>query len=175
MDAYTASREDVNKKIKKYIVMPKETYACLERCVWCGDDDQVISPLIRMMQETSVITCFILRTVLSFLSSPKGLQSTSHHQHKGWGIFMKLVKKEIDHHHHEKGFSCLKLEAMETEIGKLVVTSDDDKGTSKKRRKILVRKAKEVESAMEEVEERLEGLFKVMIQARVSLQNILST
>ncbi|CAG7885084.1 unnamed protein product [Brassica rapa] len=86
MDAYTASREDVNKKIKKYIVMSKETYACLEGCVWCGDDDQVISPLIRMMQETSVITCFILRTVLSFLSSLKGLQSTSHHQHKGWGI-----------------------------------------------------------------------------------------
>ena len=34
---------------------------------------------------------------------------------------------------------------------------------------------KKVKAAMEELEEGLEGLFKVMIQARVSLLNILST
>lgn len=67
-----ASWEDLNKEIKKYIVMSKETYACLEGCVWIGDDDQVISPLVRGMQETSVITCFVLRMVLSFFSSQKG-------------------------------------------------------------------------------------------------------
>ncbi|KAH0936155.1 hypothetical protein HID58_013272, partial [Brassica napus] len=180
MDAYMASRKENKKEIKKYMVMSKETDACLESSVWRGGDDQEMSSLVRVMQETSVVTCFVLRTVLSFLSSPKGLKSKSQHQHKGWGIVMKLVKKGIDHHNHEKGFSCLELEAMETEIEKLVTREDQEEEKeiseeiSERIQCSLVR-SKEVEAAMEELEEGLEGLFKVMIQARVSLLNILST
>ncbi|CAF2032447.1 unnamed protein product [Brassica napus] len=180
MDAYMASRKEKKKEIKKYMVMSKETDACLESSVWRGGDDQEMSSLVRVMQETSVVTCFVLRTVLSFLSSPKGLKSKSQHQHKGWGIVMKLVKKGIDHHNHEKGFSCLELEAMETEIEKLVTREDQEEEKeiseeiSERIQCSLVR-SKEVEAAMEELEEGLEGLFKVMIQARVSLLNILST
>ncbi|CAH8325395.1 unnamed protein product [Eruca vesicaria subsp. sativa] len=184
MDAYVASRKVTKKEIKKYMVMSKETDACLESCVWRGgEDDQEMSSLVKVMQETSVITCFVLRTVLSFLSSPKGLKNKSHHQHKGWSIVMKLVKKGKDHHNHEKGFSCLELEAMEAEIEKLVVTTtkedqEEEKEISEEvseRIQCSLVRSKEVEAAMEEVEEGLEGLFKVMIQARVSLLNILST
>ncbi|KAF8101532.1 hypothetical protein N665_0204s0029 [Sinapis alba] len=188
MDAYMASRKEIKKEVKKYMVMSKETDACLEGSVWRGDDDQEMSSLVRVMQETSVITCFVLRTVLSFLSSPKGLKSKSHNQHKGWGIVMKLVKKGIDHHNqekrdHEKGLSCLELEAMETEIEKLVGTTtredqEEEKEFSEEvseRIQCSLVRSKEVEAAMEELEEGLEGLFKVMIQARVSLLNILST
>ncbi|KAJ4898880.1 hypothetical protein Rs2_12831 [Raphanus sativus] len=185
MDAYLASRKEIKKDIKKYMVMSKETDACLESSVCRGGDDQEMSSLVRVMQETSVITCFVLRTVLSFLSSPKGLRSKSHHQHKGWGIVMKLVKKGIDHHNqekrdHEKGFSCLELEAMETEIGKLVTKEDqeEEKEISEEineRIQCSLVRSKEVEATMEELEEGLQGLFKVMIQARVSLLNILST
>ncbi|KAJ4898870.1 hypothetical protein Rs2_12821 [Raphanus sativus] len=185
MDAYMASGKEIKKEIKKYMVMSKETDACLESSVWRGGDDQEISSLVRVMQETSVITCFVLRTVLSFLSSPKGLKSKCHHQPKRWGIVMKLVKKGIDHHNqekrdHEKRFSCLELEAMETEIGKLITREDQEEEKeiseeiSERIQCSLVR-SKEVEAAMEELEEGLEGLFKVMIQARVSLLNILST
>ncbi|KAF2553450.1 hypothetical protein F2Q68_00037893 [Brassica cretica] len=102
---------------------------------------------------------------------------------------MKLVKKRIDHHHnqekrdHERDFSCLELEAMETEIEKLVVTTtkedqEEEKEISEEiseRIQCSLVRSKKVEAAMEELEEGLEGLFKVMIQARVSLLNILST
>ncbi|CAH2076603.1 unnamed protein product [Thlaspi arvense] len=189
VDAYVAMRKEIKKEIKKYMAMSNETDACLESRVWCGDDDQEISALVRLMQETSVITCFVLRTVLSFLSSPKGLKANNHHHHKGWGIVMKLVKKGIDHHHQdkrdhdEKGFSCLELEAMEADIGKLVVMTtredqEEEKETSEEvseRIQCALVRSKSVEEAMEELEEGLEGLFKVMIQTRVSLLNILST
>ncbi|RID50942.1 hypothetical protein BRARA_H01638 [Brassica rapa] len=184
VDAYLATRKEIKKEIKKYMVMSKETEACLESSVWCGGrDDQDMSALVRVMQETSVITCFVLRTVLSFLSSPKGLKSKNHHQHRGWGIVMKLVKKGIDHHHHEKEFSCLELEAMEAELGKVVVVTtredqEEEKEISEEVSEMIqcaVVRSKDVEAAMEELEEGLEGLFKVMIQARVSLLNILST
>ncbi|CAN6818008.1 unnamed protein product [Brassica oleracea] len=184
VDAYLASRKEIKKEIKKYMVMSKETDACLESSVWCGGgDDQDMSALVRVMQETSVITCFVLRTVLSFLSSPKGLKSKNHHQYKGWGIVMKLVKKGIDHNHHEKEFSCIELEAMEAELGKVVVVTtredqEEEKEISEEVSEMIqcaVVRAKDVETAMEELEEGLEGLFKVMIQARVSLLNILST
>ncbi|ESQ53523.1 hypothetical protein EUTSA_v10027399mg [Eutrema salsugineum] len=189
VNAYVASRKEIKKEIKKYMVMSKETDACLESSpVWCGDDDQEMSALVRVMLETSVITCFVLRKVLSFLSSPKGLKTKNHHHHKGWGIVMRLVKKGIDHHHqekrdHEKGFSCLELESMEAEIGKLVVmnTSEDQEEEKEIGEEVSDRvqcaldRSKGVEAAMEELEEGLEGLFKVMIQARVSFLNILST
>ncbi|KAF8095540.1 hypothetical protein N665_0330s0022 [Sinapis alba] len=185
VDAYLASRKEIKKEIKKYMVMSKETDACLESSVWSGSggDDQDMSALARVMQETSVITCFVLRTVLSFLSSPKGLKSKNHHQHKGWGIVMKLVKKGMDHHHHhEKDFSCLELEAMESELGKLTVMTREDQEEEKEISEEVsemiqcaVVRSKNVEAAMEDLEEGLEGLFKVMIQTRVSLLNILST
>ncbi|KAJ0251067.1 DUF241 domain protein [Hirschfeldia incana] len=179
VEAYMASRKEIKKEVKKYMVMSKETDACLESSVWCGGDDQDVSALVRMMQDTSVITSLVLRTVLSLLSSPKGLKN--HNQHKGWGIVMKLVKKGIDHHH-EKDFSCIELEAMEAELGKLVeVTTREDqeeeKETSEEASEMIqcaVVRSKDVEAAMEELEEGIEGLFKVMIQARVSLLNILS-
>lgn len=185
VDAYLASRKEIKKEIKKYMVMSKETDACLESSVWCGGDDQDMSALARVMQEISMITCLVLRTVLSFLSSPKGLKN--HNQHKGWGIVMKLVKKGIDHHHHhhhhEKEFSCLELESMEAELGKLVVMTtredqEEEKEISEEVSEMIqcaVVRSKNVEAAMEDLEEGLEGLFKVMIQARVSLLNILST
>ncbi|CAE6157354.1 unnamed protein product [Arabidopsis arenosa] len=187
VDAYVASRKDIKQEIKKYMVMSKETDASLES-VWCDGDDQEMSALVRVMQETSVMTCFVLRSVFSFLSSPKGLKTKNHHHHKGWGIVMKLVKKGMDHHHqekrdHEMGFSCLVLEAMESELGKLVVmTTREDQEEEKKISEEVSEKvqctlvrSEGVEAAMEELEEGLEGLFKVMIQARVSLLNILST
>ncbi|VVB02795.1 unnamed protein product [Arabis nemorensis] len=187
VDAYMASRKEIKKEIKKNMVMSREADACLESSVWC-DDDQELSALVRVMQETSVMTCFVLRSVLSFLSSPKGLKTKNHHHHKGWGIVMKLVKKGIDHHNqekrdHEKGFSCLELEAMEAELGKLVVmtTREDQEEVKEISEEISERiqcalvRSEGVETAMEELEEGLEGLFKVMIQARVSLLNILST
>ncbi|EOA16999.1 hypothetical protein CARUB_v10005236mg [Capsella rubella] len=186
VDAYMASMKEIKKEIKKYSVMSKETDASLES-VWCDGDDQDMNALVRVMQETSVMTCFVLRSVFSFLSSPKGLKTKNHHRHKGWGIVMKLVKKGIDHHNQEKrdlekGFSCLELEAMETELGKLVVmtTSEDQEEETKVSEEVcetiqcaLVRSVG-VETVMEELEDGLEGLFKVMIQARVSLLNILS-
>ncbi|XP_056854649.1 uncharacterized protein LOC108820534 [Raphanus sativus] len=180
VDAYLASRKEIKKEIKKYMVMSKETDACLESSVWCGGDDQDMSALAKVMQETSAITCLVLRTVLSFLTSPKGLKN--HNQHKGWGIVMKLVKKGTDHHH-EKDFSCLELEAMEAELVKLVVMTtredqEEEKEISEEVSEMIqcaVVRSKDVEAAMEELEEGLEGLFKVMIQARVSLLNILST
>ncbi|CAH8286418.1 unnamed protein product [Eruca vesicaria subsp. sativa] len=182
VDAYLASRKEIKKEIKKYMVMSKETDSCLESSVWCDrNDDQDMSALVRVMQETSVITCFVLRTVLSFLLSPKGLKSKNHHQNKGWGIVMKLVKKRIDHH--GKEFSCLELEAMEADFGKLVVMTtredqEEEKEISEEVSEMIqcaVVRSKDVEAVMEELEEGLEGLFKVMIQARVSLLNILST
>lgn len=188
VDAYMASRKEVKKEIKKYIAMSKETDACLESSIWCDDNDQDMSVLVRVIQETSAMTCFVLRTVLSFLSSPKGLKSKNHHHHKGWGIVMRLVKKGIDHHNqekrdHEKGFSCFELEVMEAEIGKLVLmTAREDQEEEREVSEKVSEKiqcalvtSEGVETAMEELEEGLEGLFKVMIQARVSLLNILST
>ncbi|KAG2243268.1 hypothetical protein Bca52824_094888 [Brassica carinata] len=84
---------------------------------------------------------------------------------------------------HEKIFSCLELEAMETEIGKLVVTTTREHQEEEKEIREKVSEwiqcslvgSKEVEAVMEEVEEGPEGLFKVMIQARVSFLNIIST
>ncbi|CAA7035691.1 unnamed protein product [Microthlaspi erraticum] len=189
VDAYMASRKEIKKEIKKYMAMSKETDACLESNVWCDGNDQDMSVLVRVIQETSAMTCFVLRTVLSFLSSPKGLKSKKnhHHHHKGWGIVMRLVKKGIDHHNqekrdYEKGFSCFELEVMEDEIGKLVLmTAREDQEESEVSEKVSERiqcalvRSEGVETAMEELEEGLEGLFKVMIQARVSLLNILST
>ncbi|KAL1215608.1 hypothetical protein V5N11_024162 [Cardamine amara subsp. amara] len=187
VDAYMASRKEIKKENKKYMVISKETDASLES-VWCDGDDQEMTVLVRVMQETSVMTCFVLRSVFSFLSSPKGLTTKNHHYQKGWGIVMKFVKKGIDHHHlekgdHEKGFSCLELEAMESELGKLVVITtredqEEEKETSEEvceRIQCALVRSEGVEAAMEELEEGLERLFKVMIQARVSLLNILST
>ncbi|CAN8327858.1 unnamed protein product [Cochlearia groenlandica] len=183
VDAYVASRKEIKKEIKKYMVLSKETDSCIESGFCCDDENnQEMSALVKVMQETSAMTCFVLRTVLSFLSPHKGPKTKNH---KGWGMVMKLVKKGIDHHHHhhnhEKGFACLELEAMEAELGKLVVMEDQEEDreiheevVSEKIQCALV-SSESVETTMEEVEEGLEGLFKVMIQARVSLLNIIST
>ncbi|KAL0739410.1 hypothetical protein Bca4012_015620 [Brassica carinata] len=97
---------------------------------------------------------------------------------------MRLVGAEgspkgIDHHNHENGFSCLKLEAMETEIGKLVVTATREHQQEEKEISEKVSdwiqcssvRSKGVEAVMEEVEEGPQGLFKVMIQASLSSEH----
>ncbi|XP_010548237.1 PREDICTED: uncharacterized protein LOC104819728 [Tarenaya hassleriana] len=168
VNAYVGSRKEIKKEIARSLVLTKETEAItLEGFPLLREVNHQVSAMVKVMQETSDMSCVVFHSVLTFLSSP-GVKP----KHRGWGLVLKFVKKGAEGKG-EKGF-CHELEAMEAELGKLVNEAETEENEEHEKIQRALVGSEAVESAMEELEEGLEGLFKAMIQARVSLLNILS-
>ncbi|CAH8315634.1 unnamed protein product [Eruca vesicaria subsp. sativa] len=155
--AFVRSRRLIHKDLAKLFLLIKQT-----------DHPSIVSthPLITLLRKVCSQTCLSIRTVMLSLSSsvPKPKPSR-------WDLVSKLVIKNVittsaqvqTGHGNE-------FQMMDEELQKFCSAKE----IKKEGIKSLITNLDNVDVTVEELEESLESLYRRMIQARVSLLNILS-
>ncbi|AEE78788.1 putative protein [Arabidopsis thaliana] len=155
--AFIRSRKAVHKDIAKLLLLLKQTGL---------SSSESSHPLITLLQQVCSQTCQTFRTVLLSLSTavPKPRPSK-------WALVTKLVIKNVTStsgqvrtgHRNE-------FQMMDEELRRFSMAEE----IKKDRIKSMITNLDKVDVAVEDLEESLERLYRRMIQARVSLLNILS-
>ncbi|EOA23312.1 hypothetical protein CARUB_v10019086mg [Capsella rubella] len=156
--AFICSKKSVHKDIAKLLLLLKQT--------GLSSTESSDHPLITLLQEVCSQTCQSFRTVLLSLSTavPKPRPSK-------WALVTKLVLKNVTStsgqvrtgHRNE-------FQMMDEELRRFSLAEE----IKKDRIKSMITNLDKVDFAVEDLEESLERLYRRMIQARVSLLNILS-
>ncbi|CAA7019323.1 unnamed protein product [Microthlaspi erraticum] len=153
--AFIRSRKAIHKDLAKLLLLLKQT----DHSSTSGSSH----PLIALLRQVCSQTCMSLRTVLLSLSTsvPKPKPSR-------WALVTKLVIKntsvQVETGHRNE------FQTMDEELGRFCLAKE----IKKERIKSVITNLDNVDVAVEDLESSLESLYRRMIQARVSLLNILS-
>ncbi|VVB05342.1 unnamed protein product [Arabis nemorensis] len=155
--AFIRSRKSVHKDLAKLLLLLKQVN---------HSSSGSSHPLITLLRQVCSQTCYSFRTVLLSLSTvvPKPRPSR-------WTLVTKLVIKNVTStsvqvqtgHRNE-------FQIMDEELRRFCSAKE----IKKERIKCVITNLEKVDVAVEDLEESLESLYRRMIQARVSLLNILS-
>ncbi|XP_010431248.1 PREDICTED: uncharacterized protein LOC104715552 [Camelina sativa] len=155
--AFIRSRKLVHKDIAKLLLLLKQTGL---------SSTESAHPLITLLQQVCSQTCRSFRTVLLSLST-----AVPNPRPSKWALVTKLVIKNVAStsgqvrtgHRNE-------FQTMDEELRRFSLAEE----IKKDRIKSMMTNLDNVDVAVEDLEESLERLYRRMIQARVSLLNILS-
>lgn len=152
--AFIRSRKAIHKDLAKLILLLKQTDHSTS-----GSSH----PLITLLRQVCSQTCMSLRTVLLSLSTPVPKPKPSR-----WALVAKLVIKntsvQVETGHRNE------FQTMDEELRRFCLAKE----IKKERIKSVITSLDNVDVAVEDLESSLESLYRRMIQARVSLLNILS-
>ncbi|KAG7565285.1 hypothetical protein ISN44_As10g019920 [Arabidopsis suecica] len=155
--AFIRSRKAVHKDIAKLLLLLKQTGL---------SSSESSHPLITLLQQVCSQTCHSFRTVLLSLSTavPKPKPSK-------WALVTKLViKNSTSTSGQARTGHRNEFQMMDEELRRFSLAEE----IKKDRIKSMITNLDHVDVAVEDLEESLERLYRRMIQARVSLLNILS-
>lgn len=158
VNSFIRSRKVVHKDITKLLLLLKQT--------GLSSSDESSHPLIILLRQVCSQTCLSFRTVLLSLSTvvPKPRPSK-------WALVTKLMIKNVTSTSgqvqtgHRNEFQMMDEELRRFSLAKEI---------KKERIKSMITSLDKVDVTVEDLEESLERLYRRMIQARVSLLNILS-
>ncbi|ESQ45375.1 hypothetical protein EUTSA_v10011111mg [Eutrema salsugineum] len=154
--AFIRSRKAVHKDLSKLLLLLKQTD---------HSSSGSTHPLITLLRQVCSQTCHSFRTVLLSLSTsvPKPRPSK-------WALVTKLVIKNATTSGQVQNGHRNEFQMMDEELRRFCLAKE----IKKERIKSLITSLDNVDVLVEDLEESLESLYRRMIQARVSLLNILS-
>ncbi|KAF8095849.1 hypothetical protein N665_0321s0024 [Sinapis alba] len=157
--SFNRSRKAVHKDLAKLLLLLKQADHS-----YSGPTHQ----LITLLRQVCSQTCLSFRTVLLSLSSTSVPKPTP----SKWALVTKLVIKNVTKTgaRVEAGHRNNEYQLMDEELQRFCMAKE----IKKERIKSLITSLDNVDIVVEDLEETLESLYRRMIQARVSLLNIVS-
>ncbi|KAG5245463.1 AP2/B3 transcriptional factor family protein [Salix suchowensis] len=167
VNAYVCARKKMKKEVAKSLASLKKADNIFEGSLLLNPSDHLLSAIVGVLSEASLITVSIFTSLLLFLSVPMLKPRPSK-----WYLVSKLVHKGVLPCEGQQE-NLNELESVDAALANLVVPSS---GKDFEAREIhSVQKRLEIlHASIEEVENELDSLFRHFIHARVSLLNILS-
>ncbi|KAG8641208.1 hypothetical protein MANES_13G121600v8 [Manihot esculenta] len=159
VDAYMVSRKKLNKAISKCLrnLKKKEMHFTITTL------DSNLENMISMLRGVQRISLVMFKSILSFISQPKVKSLPS-----GWFLIPKLLQsKRVSYD----------VETEENEVEKIdaeLLILKSSKDISLSQIQSLLKDLEAFESSMQEAEEELECLYRLLVKTRVSLLNILN-
>ncbi|XP_062077243.1 uncharacterized protein LOC133782078 [Humulus lupulus] len=135
--------------------------------------DTHLSAVVRVVRETSLVTSSIMGSLCLFLSTPLWKPKPSR-----WSL-VSIMAQKGNHSNQENNSHLNELEGVDMAVRGLLSSEnegfeDDDDDDDEKKIEEAQKKLEALEAAMEELENGLEGLFRLFLHNRVCLLNVLS-
>ncbi|KAF9682128.1 hypothetical protein SADUNF_Sadunf05G0076000 [Salix dunnii] len=167
VNAYFSARKKMKKEVAKSLASLKHADNIFEGSLLLSPSDHLLSAIVRVLREASLITVSNLSSLLLFLSVPMLKPRRSK-----WYLVSKLVHKGVLACEGQQE-NLNELESVDAALADLVVPNS---GKDFEARDIhsVQKRLETLHTSIEEIENELDSLFKHLIHARVSLLNILS-
>lgn len=163
MTAYISLRKKMKKAIGQSLRQMDTKYGGLPL-----DLDAHLTAVVRVLREASVVTSSIFGSLSLFLSTPLLKPKTSR-----WSLVSIMVQKGVVGYHDNQQKSLNELERVDLAFGDLLL-GNLGKDVEDEKIQSLQKQLEALEVAIEGLENRLEGLFRLFLQNRVCLLNVLS-
>lgn len=167
VNAYFCAKKKMKKEVAKSLASLKHADNIFGDSPLFNASDHLLSAIVRVLREASLVTVSIFRSLLLFLSVPMLKPRPSK-----WYLVSKLVHKGVVTCEGQQE-NLSELETVDAALASLMVPNSGkdfearDIHSVQKRLGIL-------DTSIEEIENELDSLFRHLIHARVSLLNILS-
>ncbi|VFQ88198.1 unnamed protein product [Cuscuta campestris] len=165
IDSYDRSRRKMHKEIEKTLTVLKQ--------VDNGAVSRSDSPIIRVLEEASLVSVSTFESLLMFLSSVPFLKPKP----SRWSLASKLMRQKgvlTNYHHGKKDNNLSDMEKVDLALGDLILHKCDKEGGGAEKLELAQRRLETLDIKSEILEHGLEELFKHMIRIRVSLLNHIS-
>ncbi|QHO40321.1 uncharacterized protein DS421_5g136510 [Arachis hypogaea] len=136
------------------------------------DLNQHLSAVVRVLRESSLITSSIFQSLLVFLSSP-----IFKFKARKWDFVSRLLKKGVLVCNNIQQDNVNEIEKVDLALCRMVMDNNNNQSKDFETQKIIQSAQREIEAlilVIEGLENGLEGLFKHLINTRVSFLNIIS-
>ncbi|KAF3614099.1 hypothetical protein FXO38_35860 [Capsicum annuum] len=157
VDAYVSSNKKLNKVISKCFRDLKQKES--NQTILIEDSD--FASLIRLIKGVEDVSITVLESTLSYISHPKMRSKAS-----GWSMISKMLKP--------KRVSCEGLHISEEEKTHMELLLLRNEKIDQSQMLNALKKLQAFESSIQELEEGLGVIFRLLLKNRVSLLNILS-
>ncbi|XP_073120973.1 uncharacterized protein [Henckelia pumila] len=157
--SYLASRKRINKAVDKYI---KNLKSFNQNSTALLEEDNALKTIVIVLKEMEAISFSVLKSVLLLLSG-----ANERSNQRSWPFLSKFTQKK------NQAYSETNEECGSEDLFNLHVRSSM-KLTDNSAVQNILKKLKESEMIIHQLEEGLEALFRSLLKTRVSLLNILS-
>ncbi|XP_031275995.1 uncharacterized protein LOC116134459 [Pistacia vera] len=165
--AYICSRKTMKKEIAKCLASLKHVENILEASPLLDTLNDHLYLVIGMLRRASLITTSILNSLLSFLSVAPMLKPKP----TRWSLVLKLVHKRVATC--EGQWEVNEFESVDVALSNLLV-QQSSKDVEAEKIEPAHERLQALDAIIEGFEHELEGMFRRLIHARVTLLNILS-
>ncbi|XP_044465555.1 uncharacterized protein LOC123195778 [Mangifera indica] len=164
--AYICSRKTMKKEIAKSLASLKYGKNIMAASPDLDNLNDHLYLVIRILRKVSLITTSILNSLLSFLSVPMLKPKPTR-----WSLVLKLVHKRVATY--ESQWEVNELESVDIAITNLLV-QQSSKDVEAEKIESAHERLQALDASIEGFEHGLEGLFRRLIHAKVTLLNIFS-